>query len=557
MRLPSLLPPLLAALILAACGPAAPADSRPADLAPSPTPELPTSTPEPQGYLLDPGLPPALLAHIQPALDQAGLQPVSDPASAMLRISPLDQPGATAHAQWIYALAAPFPTIADDLSWDAFLSYWLNGDASGLAGFASGPALLLAPETLAAMSALIGPVSPALPLQIAASDQLTDLAWQLRPSLLILPFESLEPSLKVISIGGVSPLTRDFDPASYPLVLPLSLTPLTPRGAEAAAGLVELGFWPATNRDPAHLSVVTMTGVTALVRATAMQISLRGYDFPLTDVGPLLRDADILHVSNEVSFNRDCPAPDWVQEGLRFCSGPQFAELLRLAGVDVIDLTGNHILDYGLDPFIRTLDLYESEGWDTFGGGATLDEARRPLIRSLPDGTRVAFLGCNSAGPGFAYATPETGGAAPCDDFAWMIESIQALRAGGEAEIIIVALQYFERDAYDVTAEQRADFEALAAAGADIVSGSQAHQPQGFSFVDGRLVHFGLGNLFFDQMDRTENRQMFIDQHVIYAGRHISTVLYTGLNEDWARPRTMTPEERAEFLATVFGASGW
>jgi poly-gamma-glutamate capsule biosynthesis protein CapA/YwtB (metallophosphatase superfamily) len=32
-----------------------------------------------------------------------------------------------------------------------------------------------------------------------------------------------------------------------------------------------------------------------------------------------------------------------------------------------------------------------------------------------------------------------------------------------------------------------------------IVSGSQAHQPHGFEFYNGSLIHYGLGNLFFDQ----------------------------------------------------------
>ena len=61
-----------------------------------------------------------------------------------------------------------------------------------------------------------------------------------------------------------------------------------------------------------------------------------------------------------------------------------------------------------------------------------------------------------------------------------------------------------------------------------IVSGSHAHHAQGFGFhVDG-FIHYGVGNLFFDQMDYIETRQMFADKHVLYEGRHISTVLFTG-----------------------------
>ena len=124
--------------------------------------------------------------------------------------------------------------------------------------------------------------------------------------------------------------------------------------------------------------------------------------------------------------------------------------------------------------------------------------------------------------------------------------------------MVIVGLQYQELYAYAATAQQAADFMALATAGATIVNGSQGHHAQGFAFSPaGHLIHYGVGNLFFDQMDRLGTRQTFVDRHVIYDGRHIATDLWTGLIENWARPRAMTAPERALFLQSIFGASGW
>jgi poly-gamma-glutamate synthesis protein (capsule biosynthesis protein) len=129
------------------------------------------------------------------------------------------------------------------------------------------------------------------------------------------------------------------------------------------------------------------------------------------------------------------------------------------------------------------------------------------------------------------------------------------LRAQGA--LPIVTLQYWEEDRYDPTPQQVVDFAALVEAGAVIVSGSHAHHAQGFAFHAGRLVHYGVGNLFFDQMDILGNRQEFIDRHVFYAGRHVSTELLTALLEDWSRPRPMTEQERLELLQTVFAISSW
>jgi len=90
-----------------------------------------------------------------------------------------------------------------------------------------------------------------------------------------------------------------------------------------------------------------------------------------------------------------------------------------------------------------------------------------------------------------------------------------------------------------------------------IVSGSQAHRPQGFEFFRGGLIHYGLGNLFFDQMWSEPTRQELIDRHVFYDGRYISTEILTAYLEDYAQPRPMTADERAELLSEIFSASRW
>ena len=96
-------------------------------------------------------------------------------------------------------------------------------------------------------------------------------------------------------------------------------------------------------------------------------------------------------------------------------------------------------------------------------------------------------------------------------------------------------------------------------AGAVIVSGSQAHQPQGFEIGEGFWVHHGLGNLFFDQIYELppHTASAFIDRHIFYDGRHISTELLTIKFEDFARARPMTAPERKQLLQTTFSASNW
>lgn len=449
---------------------------------------------------------------------------------------------------WLFAAVAPFPTLLDGISSADIASAWNGGTTESLAG----RSLLLGSETAASLESHWG--SPAAGVQLVDASELLDLAWAAQPSWAIVPFEALEPRWKVLRVDELSPLDKSLDLATWPLVFPVGLRGQV-EGAEKVWAALGGSGAEITNRDESQMTVLAMTGVTALVRATAFEMEIQGVTYPGEAVADLLRSADIAHVSNEVSFAADCPYPNPSRQdgNLSFCSDDRYIELLEFVGVDLVELTGNHVNDWGTGAFSRTLTMYEERGWGTFGGGVNALDASRPLTITH-NGNTIGFVGCNPAGPQFAWATDDRPGSAYCT-IQSLAEAITELTP--QVDVVVVGVQYREHYAYAPTAQQKADFGALAAAGADIVSGSQGHHAQGFAFPEGRYVHFGVGNLFFDQMDQLGTRQTFVDRHIIYAGRHISTELWTGLIENWARPRPMTAVERASLLQSVFAASGW
>jgi poly-gamma-glutamate synthesis protein (capsule biosynthesis protein) len=463
---------------------------------------------------------------------------VEDPASARVRVEAFPERPLTT---WIFAVVAPFPTVEDGLSADDLRQAWAapSGNAA---------AWMVTTQTEQALGPLLG--EPGAGIQVVKTDaDLVDRAWGTRPSRAVVPFESLDPRWKVLELDGQSPLRKDFTPGTYALAVPFGLS-----GDPAAVDAVQARLgWPASNRDPARLSVVVVTGVTALTRATAWMMDLRGVDFPGDLVGEWLRQADITHVSNEVSFSETCPPADPSPANMRFCSAPGYIQLLEDVGVDVVELTGNHLIDWGQPAMLYTLDLYRQLGWLTFGGGADLEASMQPAL--LEDhGNKIAFLGCNPAGPSFDWATSTTPGSTPCDK-GRLFGELADLRAQGY--ITIFTFQWPESYRYAPLPDQVAGFREAVDAGATIVSGSQAHQPQGFEFYNGSFIHYGLGNLFFDQMWSEPTREEFIDRYVFYDGRHIGTELLTAHLEEYAQPRPMTPDERTSFLETLFAASGW
>lgn len=464
-------------------------------------------------------------------------------ASVYLQTVPPEKQ-ANGQVSWIYALAAPFPTVPDDTSLSAIQKVW-NGITTSEDAFNT---LLVDSATLSVFTSQWGLPSPKT-VKTLPAEKILAAAWDAQGAWALIPFGQLEPRWKVIHVDGQSPLEKAFDASDYPLNVQFTLGG-DPELVEQFLARVQL---PASNRDAGQLTTVMLTGVTALVRGTASLMEGRGMTYPAQDIGDWLRDADILHISNEVPFAENCPQPfDW--QDLVFCSQTEYIQLLEDVGADVIELTGDHFADWGPEAMLYTLDLYKERGWPYYGGGANIAEAQKPVLFEH-NGNKIAFIGCNGKEPGYATASQTTPGAGHCD-FEEMTAQIKKLRADGY--LPIVTFQHLEYYQYVALPELQRDFHTVADAGAVIVSGSQAHQPHAFEYRNGAFLHYGLGNLFFDQTNQGDPpRTAFIDRHVFYGGRHISTELLTIYLVDYARSRPMDLEERQEMLETVFQASEW
>jgi poly-gamma-glutamate synthesis protein (capsule biosynthesis protein) len=383
-------------------------------------------------------------------------------------------------------------------------------------------------------------------------NQLLETAWANMPSWGIVPFDALEPRWKVLTIDGQSPIRKNFDLARYPLAVKLILQ----SQSESGPSVITL---PPPNYDPTKLATVIMTGVTALVRATAVTMEVKGTTYPGEHIRDLMREADIAHVSNEIPFFSGCTYPKPNQVALVFCSDPKYIDLLTDIGADVIELTGNHFADRGSAGMRETIEMYKENGLPYFGGGLDLEDSLEPALFEV-NGNKIAFIGCNKPDVGrFPTATEFQPGAAPCK-FPILAEQVNALKAQGY--VVISTFQWNESYDSRPSPQQRDDFRLMADSGASIVSGSQAHYAQMMEFYADTFIHYGLGNLFFDQMGDQDwmprgIRREFLDRYVIYDGKLISVELITAMLEDYARPRLMTAPERAGFLQEYFFYSGW
>ena len=498
---------------------------------PSPTP---TTTTTPQLYVFQPNL--DLPLTLNELIEQQALPQAQGAANEIAYTFTFGS--ANPAGNWVYALVAPFPTVTDEVSASWLQSLWQGQPQDAI------QTLLIAEEDLTALANLLG--EPGQTVLTYPKDQLLETAWTTQNTWAIIPFEEIEPRWKVISIDGQSPIHKDFSADQYALNVPISASTVVPdESFNLPSDLAEQNL---SNLDSSKITTVMLTGVTALVRATAVGMDQRGILVPGENIATIMQAADILHISNEVPFAEECP-PHTLGDYLVFCTPESYMQLLRFVGTDIVELTGDHFQDYGREGMLFTLGLYAKEGWPVYGGGKDIFDARK-AIRLEVNGNKLAFIGCNAKSPNFAKASETSSGAYHCD-MDYMAEAVRELKA--EGYLPIVTFQHEERYSWAPNASMVEDFDIVAEAGAVIVSGSQSHVPHYAEFYGKSFLHYGLGNLFFDQYGIAPNTDIgFLDRHVFYEGRYLGVELLPIQFIDKVQPRLMTAEEKAETLAVMF-----
>lgn len=311
--------------------------------------------------------------------------------------------------------------------------------------------------------------------------------------------------------------------------------------------------------DSSSVFKVNMTGVTALTRV--MMNKLNSVKDPLyfsQKIGDFLKNADLTHVSNEVSFKQGC-----TYHAALFCSPPQFIETLKASGVDLVELTGNHNNDVGSQYNTESINLYHSLGWGTYGGGLNKDEAAKPYVADQK-GSKVTFLAYNypDSPNGGAISGANKAGANSFDSNK-VKSDIQAAKTN--SQFVVVNVQYWECYSYPngyvefpecdkPIGEQESIFKQIIDYGADMVVGSSAHQPQTYELYKGKPVYYGLGNLYFEQTSWPGTERGIILTHYFKGGKLLQTKLTPTVYDEALQTHIMTDTQAKYFFTRLHDA---
>jgi poly-gamma-glutamate synthesis protein (capsule biosynthesis protein) len=220
----------------------------------------------------------------------------------------------------------------------------------------------------------------------------------------------------------------------------------------------------------------------------------------LAELAELQPDLRIINLETAVTRS---PRP--AAKGINYRMHPGNAPVLTAAGVDCCVIANNHVMDWGREGLIETVDTLRAAGIRTAGAGLDLAEAQAPAELPVAGKGRVLVyaFGCASAGvPRDWAAASDRPGVSFLDQS--HPAAIQALadrirRDRRPDDVVVCALHWGPNWGYDVDDADRAFAHGLIdAAGVDIVYGHSSHHPKAIELHHGRPILYGCGDFLND-----------------------------------------------------------
>lgn len=239
----------------------------------------------------------------------------------------------------------------------------------------------------------------------------------------------------------------------------------------------------------------------------AKQIDERKYgDIFSEDLRRIISSADfsIVNFESPVAGNNFKPI---TKCGPNLRCTPNAVEALGYAGFSAVTMANNHILDYGADGLLASVDCCKKAGIETVGAGSSLDEAEKILYFGKGNGNEndndsetLAVINCCEHE--FSIATETSAGANPLNAVR-QYRAIQEARRHANRVLVIVhgGHEHFQLP----SPRMQEIYRFFIDAGADAVVNHHQHCFSGYEEYKGKYIFYGLGNFSFDTLPRETN----------------------------------------------------
>ena len=217
---------------------------------------------------------------------------------------------------------------------------------------------------------------------------------------------------------------------------------------------------------------------------------------PATTFGPItsvLKSADFTAVNLETPVTRrGQPQP----KTYHFATTPGAFTALRDAGVDLVTIANNHILDYGQTGLADTLAAAKAAHFPFVGAGVNAAAAWAPYVTTI-NGTKIAIFGVSQVAELASswVATAYRPGEANAINLGQTLAAVRAAKR--LARIVIVFMHWGTEGIACPDQNQLSLAPKLAAAGASIIIGAHTHVLQGSGWLGHTFVAYGMGNFLW------------------------------------------------------------
>ena len=222
-----------------------------------------------------------------------------------------------------------------------------------------------------------------------------------------------------------------------------------------------------------------------------------GYRHALSGMDGLFLDDDLTVI------NLECPVSDGgtrVPKQFNFRCDVAALPILRQLGVDVANQGNNHVLDYGPEAMLDSLDNLRSAGIAAVGAGRDAAAAHEPAIFER-GGWTIAVLGFGGVVPSSDWIAGEsTPGMADGDTIETMVAAVTA--AADRADLVIVTIHWGRELQAGPPADDIARAHAMIDAGADMIFGHHPHRLNALEAYAGRPIAWSLGNFVWPRLSQ-------------------------------------------------------
>lgn len=239
--------------------------------------------------------------------------------------------------------------------------------------------------------------------------------------------------------------------------------------------------------------VIGFAGDVMIGRMVNEIIDKTGYEYPWGNLLPLLHATDLNIVNLETTLTKETKV---VPKVFNFKAAPDRIEILKNARIDAVNIANNHILDFGVQGMIDTIEQLDLAEIAHVGSGQGLQAAQKPAIFER-NGLRIGIIGATDNEPDWAAEEFKPG------VFYVNIENIKPLcdevkKLRPKVDLLILTIHWGPNWREHPSQEFINAAHSLIDCGVDIIHGSSAHILQGIEIYKRRLIMYGTGDFVDD-----------------------------------------------------------